>query len=251
MDSQMNETFLDNAAGEALMINSAADSQALAEMRPGSAGAGSRIERELNETVARLAAASPYMKPSADLRGRILQATAPASFRMEDYRRKGGEDMRFYKWGFYAAAVFLIAASMYNIYTRNTLTAAANQQMARANSLAQQVQMRDSLVSQMADPRTQQVTMVDASRQPVARVYLNPQTRQAVLIASEGLVPEGKSLQVRMPEGIAEVPYQTTVLTVRGGGLHSAPGQTLANVLSIGNMSPDESNRPMVAGMGH
>ena len=232
-----------------LMVNGASDSRAFTENALGSGDAERTLERELNETVARLSAASPYMKPSADLRGRVLQATAPVAFRMEDYRRKGGEDMRFYKWGFYAAAVFLMAAAMFNIYTRNTLTAAANQQMARANALAQQVQQRNALVSEMADPRTQQVTMVNASRQPMARIFANAQTKQAVVIVPEGMVPEGKSLQIRMPEGIAEVPYQTTVLTVRGGDLHQAPGETLADVLNIGNLSPDESNKPMVAGM--
>src|SRR4051794_7061849 len=95
------EQELDTAIGTALGVEDAPVS--------------SREDRAMRETVARLAAASPHMKPSPELRARILQATATRTFKMEDYRKTSGEDYRWYKWGFYAAAAFLVMAGVYNM----------------------------------------------------------------------------------------------------------------------------------------
>ena len=98
-----NEQLLDNAISETLGMNTAGESAAYERALAGDAGARA-TDRQLRETTAYLAAASPHMAPPADLRGRILLATAAKTYKLEDYRKASGEDNRFYKWGFYAAA---------------------------------------------------------------------------------------------------------------------------------------------------
>jgi len=50
------------------------------------------------EAAARLVAASPYMSPAEELRSKILAATAPASFKIEDYRKAMRDDSRVWRW---------------------------------------------------------------------------------------------------------------------------------------------------------
>lgn len=255
MDSNtINDTFLDAAASEALGINSPMDTALLETNRAGAGEAGATLERELRETVARLSATSPHMAPPANLRGRILQATAPATFRMEDYRKATGENMRVYKWGFYAAAVFLIAAALFNISTRNQAAKTYNAYTAevnQANALAQQVQSRNALVNLLADPRTQQVTLKDDQQNPVMRVFANPAMHQAIAIVPPGLMPEGQNVQISWDEGNTRVAFQTATLTEQGGDLKAPQGMSIPTAINIGKRSPDDSYRPLVAGMPH
>src|SRR5438045_604834 len=114
MDNKMTEQLLDAAACDALGINTPAESAAYQQDLTAAGKDAKETDRALRETVSRLAAASPHMEPSADLRGRILQATAPRTFKMEEYRKATQESGRFYRWGFAAAMLFLMAAAWFN-----------------------------------------------------------------------------------------------------------------------------------------
>ncbi len=253
--SAISDSFLDAAIGEALGINSPADTALLDAGRAEAGEPGRDFERDLTETAARLCTASPFMAPPENLRGRILQATAPTAFRIEDYRKATGENMRVYKWGFYAAAVFLMAAALYNISTRNQLAKAYNAytaEVAQAGSLAHQLQSRNALVNELADPRTQQVTINDDHNDAVARLYVNRDTQQVVAIVPQGLIPEGQTLQVSLPDpnnGDKRVAFQTVTLTEQGSGLKAPAGTLAGNQINVSHLTPDDSNRPQFAGM--
>src|SRR5262249_23654512 len=149
------------AACEALGANTPADSAAYQqELAAGSADAR-KVDRELRETVARLAAASPHMKPAAGLRGRVLQTAAPTTFKMEDYRKANAEDGRFYRWGFYAAMVFLMAGAAYNLMVQSKLKqadAVISQAKATVHTMAEQDQQRAQALTAFLSGDVQQVT---------------------------------------------------------------------------------------------
>src|SRR4029079_4894668 len=109
MERELTDEMIDTYIAEALENPGAAVAEAPAE--------GRMMQRDLRETVARLGAASPYMQPPEELRARILQAHATATFRMEDYRKATRDNSRYYKWGFYAAMLFMMAGSWYNLST--------------------------------------------------------------------------------------------------------------------------------------
>ena len=117
--NKMTEAWMDTAACETLGANTAEESAAYQQQLADAGSEASQTDRALRETVARLSAASPYMAPPADLRGRILQATAPATFKMEDYRKATHESGKYYRWGFYAAMFFLMAGAYYNLSVKS------------------------------------------------------------------------------------------------------------------------------------
>ena len=139
------ETMLEDAACEALGANTAGESAAYQrQVAADATGELRTLDRRLRRTASRLAAAGPHLMPPADLRGRIVRATAPVTFKLEDYRRATREDYRFYKWGFYAAALFLIAGAWYYIDTGGKLDR-ANRNIAAMQQQGQQLQIKLTL----------------------------------------------------------------------------------------------------------
>lgn len=212
MDIQ-EEQAMDTAISEALGETPAA-------YQAGGEGESRRAGREMRETVARLAAASPHMKPSPELRARILEASAPKTYKLEDYRKVGSEDFRWYKWGFYAAAAFLITAAMYNINVVNNTNArldAAQKQYAalakEANALEASNERGRAVVSALVDPRGTQITWNDATtHQPVMRAVVDGTT--AVMIMPQELLPNGAQPQLTLKGDNGQaITFQTTVIS--------------------------------------
>ena len=232
-----------------------------AEYQAGGDGASRRAGREMRETVARLAAASPHMKPSRELRARILEASAPRTFKLDDYRKVGSEDLRWYKWGFYAAAAFLITAAMYNISvvssTNSKLQAAQKQYATLANGLESSNEQARAALSALVDPRGMQITWNDSKTQePVMRAVVNRATGTAVMIMPQELLPQGAQpqLTIKGDNGQA-ISFHTTVI--------SAPAEKIgmklpANYQEIARdiakqlnapqqLQPGEPGKPVVA----
>jgi hypothetical protein len=246
----MNEPLLDTAACDAVGALSAGESAAYQQELAMADETVRKTDRQLRETAARLTAASPHMAPPAGLRERILQATAPATFRIEDYRKVTREDLRFYKWGFYAAACFLVVAALYNINTRNSLDQANTQVAAlqqQKQQLAVAVQQQDVVLTAFVKFPNQLVWR-DSAGQPFARGVFDPKTQEALLIFPQEIVPAGAKPQLTL-QG---VPYKTVMLTapasLLGFGTPELPKINVANLLDVKQTTPDNSAKPQVAG---
>jgi hypothetical protein len=262
MDNKNTVTDLleETAACEALGANTTAESTAYqTTLADDQTGATTRLDRDLRETTARLAAASPHMTPPANLRGRILEATAPKTFKMEDYRKATKEDPRFYKWGFYAAAAFLIMASLYNLSVRRDLdnnTAQFNQKLAALQNQNNQLaavgnEMKGTLAT-MVDPHTLHLTWKDENGKPYARAIVNPGSGKAVLIMPEEMVANGVRPQLTMAINNQTLTFDTALIT--------APAVQIAMTLpskkldfkqkpAVEKLVPDEVNKVDVAGV--
>jgi hypothetical protein len=257
MDSRkMTDTLLDAAACEALGANSPTESAAYQQELAAAGDDARRADRDLREAVARLAAASPHLAPPPDLRGKFLQATAPVTFKMEDYRKATREPSRFYKWGFYAAMLFLMAGAYYNL----TLQGAVKQKDGQIQAQAQSMQDRDRAVSTLLDPNCQQVTFKNQDGQPFGRAFVNEKSEFAVVILPEGAIPAGKMAQLQMPTADGRnIAYKTVLIqapdaALAGGAFKGAqPGET---VLAIQQTAPDLDarhpleSRPKIASQG-
>jgi hypothetical protein len=209
------ESLEETAACEALGANTAAESAAYQKtLAEDQTGAAAKLDRQLRETSARLAAASPHLTPSPDLRARLLQATAPKTFRMEDYRKATREDSRFYKWGFYAAAAFLVMASLYNLSVGRNLETANKNILALQGQLNQAAainQESNNAVAAFIDPRSVSLTWNENGK-PFGRGLVNLATHQALLIFPQELVQPGTRMQISMNVNGKKVDFKTTTI---------------------------------------
>jgi len=239
---KLSEQLLDAAACEALGANTPAESAAYQQELTGSGEHARHVDWELRETIARLAAASPHMEPPADLRGRILQASAPVTFRMEDYRKATREDNRFYKWGFYAAMLFLSAGALFNISTRDALHR-ANQQ---SQALAGMIKERDSALMAFVNPKSQEVNLKEGDK-TYGKALLDPESQTAVVLLPKGMVPAGKSPQLSITQGGKSVAYKTVLMEAPGDFLAMPHNNPIDTALIIRDMTPDTSAQPRMA----
>jgi hypothetical protein len=254
---KISEQLLDAAACDALGASSPTESasyqQELASM--GAGDEARRIDRDLRETVARMAAASPHLAPPSDLRGRILQATAPVTFRMEDYRKATKEPSRFYKWGFYAAMLFLMAGAYYNL-SMQTAVKHGNEVVAQ---LQQDNKQRGAALAALFDPKYQPVYLKDAQGAAYGVAYVNTDSKQAVVVLAEDCVPPGKAGQLTYaPNGQKPEPYKTVLMTAPRSNLTSIAkrADSMETMLTLKTTTPDPDaphplqSRPQVASEG-
>jgi len=253
MDSNDTTTELlaESAACEALGANSPAESAAYQrQLAADATGKLRELDRQLRETAGRLGAASPHMKPPAELRGRILQATAPVTFKMEDYRKATREDYRFYKWGFYAAALFLIMGAMYNIDARGRLDQANKNIMALEQREQQLARQSSDIITTFARGNT--ITWKDANGQAYGKAIVDMNTHKAVLVFPQETMPPGARPQLKLTLNNEQVAFDTTLVTARAAELGyvvppNAPD--IAQIMNVRNLKPDESTKPQTADM--
>jgi hypothetical protein len=244
--SKFSDQVLDAAAGEALGANSPADSAAWQQQLATGGAPVNGLDRELRETVARLSAASPYMATHSDLRAKILQATAPQTFRMEDYRHANRDTGRFFRWGFAAAMLFLAAGAWYNMTLQSQLKAT----VASANA---QLDVRNVAISDLISPKAKQVALVQNSK-VYAKAFVNDATKTAVLLVPEGLMPAGKTINeiTLTNDENKPVVYRTIAITTsRAAFPQVAAGDTLNVELKAQNIQPDPNQRAYTAQMNH
>jgi hypothetical protein len=240
---KLTDGLLDAAACEALGANAPTESAAYQQELAAAGEDARRADRELRETVARLAAASPHLAPPPDLRGKILQATAPVTFRMEDYRKATQEPSRFFKWGFYAAMLFLMAGAYYNINLQSKL----QQTVQTAKAIEAQSQEREAALATLLSPGLKQVKHTDAAGNPYALTFYNEQTQTAVSILPKEIVESNK----RAIFNFENTEYKTVVVAVPGGSV--MPSLTLPqdrsteSVLKVVHAVADPTAQPKVA----
>ena len=246
----MSDDFLDAAATDAIGAHRPEESAAYQQRLASAGTAAATVDRQMRETVAALSAASPHVSSSAELRGRILGATAPKTFRMDDYRKATREDSRFYKWGFYAAAMFLMFAALYNMSYRGKL----DQAVAAINTLKQQnanitnianVQSA-TLVNALANPNNVQVTWKDDAGNPIGRGILDVAHRKAVLIFPQEILPNSAQPQFSLQMNNQSVAFETAVIrapAVEIGMKVPANAPDIAKLLSAPRFTSDETSK--------
>ena len=236
------EAWMDSGAAQAIGCHTTAETLTYEQELAAAGPAGKRLDRELRETVAMLCAASPYMEPPADLRGKILQATAPTTFRMEDYRKANRETNRFYRWGFYAAMLCLMAGAWYNLNIKSALTSTQTQLTAVRN----QAEERNVALKAFVNPDADQITLRENGK-IVGKALVDEKSRRAVVILPQGMIPEGKVPQLSIPHDGKVITYETTLVIAPPNMLDAPKGRSLESILAIHDMSPDPK-QPRIAG---
>jgi len=254
METKMTDQLLDEAACDALGINTPAESAAYQQELTTAGADARRTDQMLRETVSRLAAASPHLMPSADLRGRILQATAPTTFKMEDYRKATRDNGKFYRWGFYAAMLFLTLGAGYNMmmqsklkHTEEVATAKLNEAQKIVNNITALDHKRVEAFTAFFGDDVQQITFKGTNGAVQGRAWLNEEKKQALVVLPSGMIPKEGTLQLTQPgpNGTA-VAFDTLVLKA-----NEAPGAGVpehVTPMKITDLRPDVNAKPLIAG---
>ncbi len=243
----LNQQMIDAAASEALGANGPTESAAYQQEVAAAGDDAGRLDRQLRETVARMAAASPYMKPPADLRGKLLQATAPTTFRMEDYRKVTRDTGRFYRWGFYAALAFLAAGAWFNLRTQNQVQSMQGE----VAGLVQQVKVRDTALSDLINPKADQIAITQDNK-VAGKAFVNDETRTAVVVLPQGILPPGKTIEkMTMTRNGKTMTYTTVALTAPREAFPQWAGAQLNTNFAVDHVSPDPEQKVFKAAMTH
>jgi hypothetical protein len=241
--------FVDSAVSTALGTESPEVSEAFAAGLAGADEGHRRVARQLRETVAKMSAASPYMEPSDALRGRILAATAPATFKMEDYRRVENGGVKWLRWGMVAAVAFLTWSAYTNTSLRreisqNRATIAelndrgmklqnqANQDIA---SLRDQVINNSMAMNALTDDNVKRVSLVNEKHEKIGLLLQDPNTGRILVVMPQTVLPRNAIVQLTIQQG--DTRQQITGLAVGAPGNQSGLGLILK--------SPLDQNKPV------
>jgi len=242
------EPLMESAACDALGANTPEESAAYQrQVAADGTGALRTLDRQFRETAGRLGAASPHMRPPADLRGRILQATAPVTFKMEDYRKATREDYRFYKWGFYAAAMFLIMGALYNIDVRGRIDQANKNIVALEQQKQQLAKQSNETIAAFVNPRGLQITWRDEQGQPCGRAIVDMTTHKAVLIFPQETMQATAHPQLTLTVNNQQVAFDTTLISapaVQLGYVVPKNAPDITRIVNVQNLKPDDTNKP-------
>ena len=240
-ENTIRETFLDAAATQAVGAHTAEEAQAFTQDLAAASPAEQRAARDLHEAAARLAAASPYMRPPEDLRGKILAATAPASFKMEDYRKAMRDDARFWRWGLIAATLFLVAAAYWNMNLQGknaNLVAAVQTQDKRLAAMTKQVQGQAAVLSMIIDKNAEQITLRNNQGITFGKAFVDANTNRALVFLPAQMLEEGKTPALTIDHGGKRQVFETVVMAIVGNSDNSpAPG--VAGSINVSNVLPD------------
>ena len=127
--------------------------------------------------------------------------------------------MRYYKWGFYAAAVFLVFAGLYNISVRGGLDQANANYKAlqqQAQEMAKADQDRNSLIA-ANQARGIPFQCNDDKGQPFARGTLDLQNKTAVMYFPQEMMAAGIQPQLNLEVGGVRQAFSTMVIPVSAG----------------------------------
>ncbi len=187
----VNDPLLDDAAAEALLANTPMESQVFARALAGSNAATDASYAALQETATKLSAAAPYMQPPESLRERVLLATAPKQFNINDYRKTMRADAEdsipwFWRWGLVAAVVALVASGYRNYALQNSVA------VSNTRGTLQSLQMRHQAqaLAMLLDPHVVQFPVrgsvgpnVSPAAAPlIGKFLVDPGTHRCMLV---------------------------------------------------------------------
>lgn len=212
-----NTELLDAAALEALGINTPEESDAFVLNLAHADKNTRRQARELRETVAQLAAASPFMEPSAKLRDGILAATLPANYKLADYKKKGEISPRFLRWGLTAAVLFLTVSAFYNNSLRTQIQQ-QQQQIAGIGAVSQKqgadlssmTNTMSNMSKMMINPTSDQITLTNRG-QVIGKALVDDKNGQALLILPKSMQTKEQQPQFSIVREGKRKTYKTLV----------------------------------------
>jgi len=198
--ANLNEKFLDDAAAEAIGAHGVEESDAFTVALGQADDAHRQASRELRDTVARMAGAAPYIDPPTRLRGAILEATAPKSFKIDDYRRAADLSPKWLRRSLVASIGFLIFAAWYNAAAKTTID---NQQKQIADMTSQMngklVQVKAEFDSMARANAQSNLALSALSNDKASRWKLESNTGESMVLIQ---VPETKQLLLVMPDRV-------------------------------------------------
>lgn len=187
----VSEPFLDDAAAEALLANTPPESRLFARMLDGADAATDASFIALKETATKLSAAAPYMQPPESLRERVLLATAPKQFNINDYRKTVQAETDdgipwFWRWGLVAAVVALVASGYRNYALQSSVAIANN----RGTLQSLQMQHQAQALAMLLDPHVVQFPVrgnvgpnVNPAAAPlIGKFLVDPGTHRCMLV---------------------------------------------------------------------
>lgn len=180
-----NEAFLDAAIAEALGDMSAA--------APAVNDQQKRQRRDIQETVAKMSAAAPYMEPPANLKEKILAATAPATFKIEEYRR-GERSLRFFRIGL-AAAVMALMATGYVAYQQYERS---NSYMRQAVALQAQSSAQGQAIAKLVNNNVTKIALTNDRGETVGLLLQDKTSNDAMLVMPQEMIPPGQIAKVEI-----------------------------------------------------
>ncbi len=159
----------------------------------------------MQEAVALLAAASPYMEPPERLRTAILAATAPSTFKIEDYRRASDNRSNRYLWWGMAAAVLCLLWSGYdvmNLRKDNAQLAGQTQQQKQQLILQnQQLANVQKAVRQLTDPNIKQITLRSGTDQKViGKLLVDSRTNEIMVVMPDAVIPPNTKVKMTLQQ---------------------------------------------------
>ncbi len=239
----LDEAFLDAAAAQAVGAHTAEEAAAFQTRLAAASAAERRVLNDLQAVVAKMAAASPYLEPDEALRGKILEATAPANFKMEQYRRSN--DMaKWQRWGLIAAILFLVLGAGYNAMLQQAMGNQAKQ-MVRMDTAIRE--LRDANARQLAaldklvDPDVHQVNLVDKNNKAIGKLLVDNRTKEFMLVMPQTVIPPGAMAKI-----VVEQNGQRRELVATAVG--AMPGSRSAAIGSLA--TPLEPGQPVNVGVG-
>jgi len=195
----VDEAFLDAAAMQAVGAHTAAEAEAFKTRLAAGSAEEQRVAAELETVVAKMAGASPYMEPGEALRGKILQATAPQSFKYDEYR-KSNDMARWQRWGLIAAVLFLVVGASYNMMLQSAVKerdGRLGEAVARLNQQQLEISERNKVLAMAMHPDTKRRDIVQAEGTKVVGALLENQTlNTSYLVLPNTVIPPGTTAKI-------------------------------------------------------
>lgn len=181
------EAFLDAAIAEALGDMSAAAPAVTSEQK--------KQRSDIQDTVAKMSAAAPYMKPRASLKEQILAATAPATFNINDYRR-GERTLRFFRISLIAAVLALMATGYiaYQQYERS------NAYMRQAATYQQQSAAQGQAIAKLVNNNVTKIALTNDRGETVGLLLQDKTSNDAMLVMPQDMIPPGQLAKVEITQ---------------------------------------------------
>jgi hypothetical protein len=235
------ERFLDTAATHAVGALTLDEADAYLLELATADPADQKQAQDLSRITAQLAAASPYMDPPARLRDAVLTATAPANFKIADYRRPVDPAAKWVRWGLVAAIVFLTASAFYTStlkamlrQTQNQLASAVDTNKKAILALQQQsaaLQQQNAAVAMLTDPEVRQVDVLaqDNPKNKIGKLLVDSKTGNYLLVMPKTLVAPGAQATVTLMDNGKRQDLKVAVVGDLGG--RTAMAGTLATPL--------------------
>jgi hypothetical protein len=223
--NDVTDAFLDEAAGHAIGAHTPEDAAAFQTVLTSAMQADRQAVAGLRDVAARMAAASPYMEPPPNLRAAILAATAPANYKIKDYRRTADDrSNRYLRWGMAAAVVCLMWSGYYTMGIKQQsakMVGVIQDQGQKLTELAQRLDSDHSALNALVDPAFHQIYLRSGpDKKIIGKMLVDSRTNEVMVVMPDAAIPPNAKMKLTLQQNGAK----TEITAVAIGG---APGSGL------------------------